>query len=64
MRLEKECKPHLPNAGESAVIQKAGLDPFEFFVLCEDWQFLRLSKRKTGEIVVIDKQRQMVAHAK
>ena len=64
MRLEKECKPHIPNAGEAAIIQRAGLEPFEFIVQYEDWQFLRLTKRKTGELVVIDKQRQMVAHSK
>ena len=55
---------HKPSAGEAAVIIQAGLDPYQYDVIGEDWQFLRLRKWKTGENVTIDKERRMVAHEK
>lgn len=53
---------HRPTAGEAAIIIQTGLDPYQYDVIGEDWQFLRLRKWKTGENVTIDKERRMVAH--
>ena len=58
----REERTHRPNAGEAAVIWQAGLEPYDYGVLGEDWRFLRLRKRKTGEPVAIDKERRMVAY--